>query len=248
MPVEVVVGTVDVELLVGWRMELPAGEALEVIALPGWAAEEFLVAVAASPSSPAEAAELMECVLLCRSCEKWRAIEQDPELEKSFCVNLSWNDVVGGIVPIADAFCKFASDACLDNPCELVVDDAEESLKPEVDGELGDVCTERLSAPLPLLPAFCPCAFANAFCNAALFIDGRGVSSSKEAGVVDCFSAASFRLLIVGGSDRDEHNGTSRTRQENTNEPSSKIDVSGKEENAMLSRSSLLIPRGGYRN
>lgn len=53
---------------------------------------------------------------------------------------------------------------------------------------------------------------------------------------------------MVGGSDPEESSGTSRTRQEKTREPSSKIEVSGKEEKAMLSRSSRLIPRGGYKN
>lgn len=58
-----------------------------------------------------------------------------------------------------------------------------------------------------------------------------------EAGAVrEVASATSLsfdELAIVGGSDPDESNGTSRTRHENTSEPSSKMEVSGKDENAL---------------
>lgn len=73
-------------------------------------------------------------------------------------------------------------------------------------------------------------------------MDGRGVSSSARMG--GCCSA-SLRLLMVGGSDSEESSGTSRTRHEKTSEPSSKMEVSGNDEKAMLSRSSRLMPSGG---
>lgn len=50
---------------------------------------------------------------------------------------------------------------------------------------------------------------------------------------------------MVGGSDSEELSGTSRTRHEKTSEPSSKMEVSGNDEKAMLSRSSRLMPSGG---
>ena len=50
----------------------------------------------------------------------------------------------------------------------------------------------------------------------------------------------------AGGDAFDASNGTSRTRHENTRSPSLNTCVSGKEENAILSFSSLLIPSGGY--
>lgn len=210
-------------------MELPAGEPLDPATPPIDAVE-----VAASPSSSAEA----ELILLWRSCEKCLAIPAEPE-ENSFWVSLSWNDVVDGIDPIPVApLCIFASDACLDSACELVVDEAEESLNPDVLGLVGLVGTDRLP---PFSASF---FFRIAFCSAALFIEGRGVSSSPNV-VVDEGCSASLRLLIVGGSEPDESSGTSRTRQEKTSEPSSKIEVSGKEENAILSLSSRLMPRGG---
>ena len=73
---------------------------------------------------------------------------------------------------------------------------------------------------------------------------------------------------IFGASLSEESSGTSRTRHEKVVNPSSKIDVSGKEEKAlkrdrsestsspsahvsrthMLSFSSLLMPSGGYKN
>lgn len=188
--------------------------------------------------------ELVECVLLCRSWEKWRAIEDVPEEEKSFCVSRSWKDVVEGRLPVVlggeEAFFRFASDALRDGAADEAVEDADESLNPDVDGEVGDVGTERLLLFPPLLTVLPFCAMA--FCSAALFIDGLGVSSSSTVGG---WGNASPILLIVGGSDSDESSGTSRTRQENTSDPSSKMDVSGKEEKAILSRSSLLIPSGG---
>ena len=75
-------------------MELPLGEALDPTAPVDAVAE-----VATSPSSSAEA-ELIEWVLLWRSCEKCLAIPEEPD-EKSFCVSLSWKDVVVGIEPVA---------------------------------------------------------------------------------------------------------------------------------------------------
>lgn len=220
-------------------MELPAGDAFDATVLA-----DCEVDVVPSASSSREAAELIECVLLCRSCEKCRAIPVGPEDGKSFCVSLSWNEVVDGNVAMGwlPELCRLASDGCLDSAFELVVDDADESLNPDVAGEIGLVGAERIPvAPLLPAPALCFCAMASALCSAALFIEGLGVSSSKV--VPGC--SASLRLLIVGGSEPDESSGTSRTRQENTSDPSSKIEVSGKDENAMLSRSSRLMPSGG---
>lgn len=134
---------------------------------------------------------------------------------------------------------RFASEACLERDWELAAEEADESLKPDVEGEVGLVGKDESCA---ASAAFFFWAIAMAFCKAALFIDGLGVSSSARAG--GCWSA-SLRLLMVGGSDVDESKGTSRTLHEKTSEPSSKMDVSGKDEKAMLSRSSRLMPRGG---
>ncbi len=126
---------------------------------------------------------------------------------------------------------RLALDDGLDKECEWA-DVADESLKTDLGGKGG----------LVVWPAR---FFCIAFCNAALFMEGLGVSSLPR---VDGCCRASLSVLMVGGSDPDESSGTSRTRHEKTREPSSKIEVSGKEEKAMLSRSSRLIPRGGYRN
>lgn len=69
--------------LVVVAMWLVFGEALEPAEPVG--AVELEAAVAASASSSTEAeAELVECVLLCLSCEKCLAIEDELEEEKSF--------------------------------------------------------------------------------------------------------------------------------------------------------------------
>lgn len=53
---------------------------------------------------------------------------------------------------------------------------------------------------------------------------------------------------MCGARSAEKASGTSRTRHENVRFPSLNTDVSGKEENAMLSFSSLLISSGGYIN
>lgn len=98
-----------------------------------------------SPSSSVEAdadAELSECVLLCRSWDMCLAIADEPEDEKSFCVSLSWKDVVGGMLAGAAStppLRRFALDEGLDS--EWV--SPEESLKFDLGGKGGLVDDAR---------------------------------------------------------------------------------------------------------
>ena len=54
---------------------------------------------------------------------------------------------------------KFASDACLESDCELAADDADESLKPGVEGEVGLVGDDESGA-APATFLFCASAIA----------------------------------------------------------------------------------------